>query len=187
LKTLKNMKIQKRVNNFIFFTLFCFLFACTTEEKRSTEWEYPPVNPYPTVMNEGKCKDGPPCIIVELDPKSLKFDCTLRNDSPYYWCGIDGQIKNPDPKLPKIVGTVFHRIVDKKGKKTSKELVNRLKKADKPVFLVAPTGYYIKSNEFGNAIFGIYNEDECMNLFYDFSSCPESAKKLDLYKGNYIP
>ncbi len=136
-----------------------------------------------SVIREG----GPPSVAVELKPESLEFDCTLRNDSPYYWCGVKGVIKNTDPKLPSKVGTVYQRVVDSKGKKVSEALISRLKKANIPVFLVAPHTFSIDDDgTFGNYMYGIYNRDECMDLWDDYSACPKSVKKLNVFTGKYI-
>ena len=162
------------------------LSSCSSfqEKSKQIKYEYPPDNPYPTIMKKAKSSEML-ALLVELKPKSLKFDCTLRNDSPYYWCGVDGVIQNPDPKLPKKVGTTYHRVVNLEGKKVSENLIKRLKKANKPVFLVTPRSFHIDDNEFGNLMFGIYNEDECMNLFHDYSTCPGTSKKLNIFTGKY--
>ncbi len=158
------------------------------KQQKDAQFEVTSRNPYPTIMQEFRNKDDISYFIVELKPESLQFDCSLRNDSPYYWCGVDGELKKRDLKLPEKIGTVFQSVVEQKVKLAAKKLILRLKKANKAVYLVSPIAYFIdkKSGEFTNTIRGIYNEDECMNLFDDFSTCPQSAKKFDLYGNRYI-
>lgn len=177
------------VNNIVIFVFILLLESCGGQQykKKEESWEYPADNLYPTIMKSVPRIDGPPRVAVELKPKSLKLDCTLRNDSPYYWCGVDGEIKNPDPKLPKTVSTVYQRVVNAKGKKASENLIKRLKKANVPVFLVAPHTYSIDNDgTLGNYMYGIYNGDECMDIWDDYSACPVTAKKFDIYTGKYL-
>lgn len=35
-------------------------------------------------------------------------------------------------------------------------------------------------------LYGFYNSKECIDLFDDYSLCPNTAKKLDIFSGKYI-
>lgn len=181
---LKNTWMQKLKNNFIAPTIVVLFSACSPLQNTKTDNTL--TNPYPSIMKLFVYKERVPSLIVELEAKSLTFKCSLRNDSPYYWCGIEGNINNPDFKLPKKVIVTFHRVVDKKTKKVAENFFQKLKTSNKPIFLVSPNSYQISNNEFGNLMFGVYNEDVCMDLFRDFEACPKSAKKFDLYSNSYI-
>ncbi len=181
---------QSKISNDVLIFIFLLLFqSCSGQQykKKKEQWEYPADNIYPTIMKQVPRNGGPPRVAVELTPKSLKFDCTLRNDSPYYWCGVDGVITNPDPKLPVRISTVYQRIVDARGKIVSESLIMRFKKANKPVFLVAPHTFSIGDDgTLGNYMYGIYNDDECVDLWDDYSACPTTAKRLDIFTGKYL-
>ena len=191
MRILKNIKMQKNVNSIVISLIFIFFAACSSSymglKEDNVKWDYAPLNPYPSVMKEVKCERDTPCVLIELKPESLQLDCTLRNDSPYYWCGVSGKIKYPDTKLPERVDTVFHSVVSKVVKKNTERLIKRLKESGKPVFLFSPPQFFIDdANEFTNKMFGIYNEDECADMFYQYFICPETAKKFDVYSNKYI-
>jgi hypothetical protein len=139
-------------------------------------------------MKQANCQVDTPCLVVQLKTESLHFGCTLRNDSPYYWCGVNGLIAYPDHKLPKKVGIMFHTVVSEKTKKVVEKLISDLKRANKDVYLVSPPGYFIDndSNELTNKMFGIYNHDICVDMFYDYSICPKTAKKFDVFTNKFI-
>lgn len=70
----------------------------------------------------------------------------------------------------------------------SKELIKRLKKANRPVFLVAPHTFTIDDDStLENYMYEIYNSDECMDIWDDYSAYLKTAKKLDIFTGEYIP
>jgi len=181
-------KFQK--NNVKIILFFLLITSCSylkKQQKKEVEYIYPPINKFPSVMKEIQTKDGP-VLMVELKPESLEFECTLRNDSPYYWCGIDGEIKNPDPKIPSKVTTVYHTVVTEKGKSASLKFVKRLKELKKPVFFIITCGVDVDKQDYtlSAQMFGAYNEYECMEVFGDYSLCPETSKILDIHTGEYV-
>lgn len=157
--------------------LFIFCIGCSLTDKKET-YVYPPTNPYPSIFTEVETQLSTPNLSVEVYAKSLEISCLLRNDSPYYWCFIDGKIINKDKNLPKKVATFFHTVVDESGMEKSKKLVQRMKKNGIPVTMILNIGIYInkEAGELSAQLIGLFNKKECMNLFGDYSVCPSTSK-----------
>ena len=84
--------------------------------------------------------------------------------------------------------STFHVVVNNIGKRNAFNFVKRLKNNKGPIFIVlADRPSYIKEeNAIFSQLYGIYSNEECFDLFDDYSLCPSSAKKLNIFSGEYI-
>lgn len=188
----KNEKLKMlKLSSFIINLFFIIsITSCSQINKRNKEIDYiyPPDNPFPSIFTVRKYKDQNIGLTAKLNPETIKMSCRLRNDSPYYWCDFEGELISPDPKLPKKIASTFHVVVAKEGKKVAINFAKRMKKYDEPVVLVLEKGAFISKehNLIYSQLFGVYNSKECFDVFHDYSLCPKSAKKLNIFTGDYI-
>ena len=180
-----------KLNNFIFKLFIVFLLnSCSQIDKKDKELEYiyPPDNPFPGVFTVRRYKDDNVGLTAKLKLESIKMSCRLRNDSPYYWCDFEGELVSPDPKLPKKIASTFHVVVAKEGKKAAIDFTERMKKNNEPVVIVLEKGAFISKeyNLIYSQLFGAYNSKECFDVFERYSLCPNTAKKLDIFSGEYL-
>jgi hypothetical protein len=185
-KNIKKQKLKNKLTLLIFFLIFsCSNIVNKEESLYETPEKFKDKFPFSTIKKT--CEDDLPCYVIELKPESLSLECSLRNDSPYYWCHVSGVLKNPDPKLPKKISTVFHSVVGPEAKTRSEKFVIRLKKSKKPVYLITINGYFISQDkELISQLTGLFNEDECIEIYNDYSACRESKKKFNIHSGKYI-
>lgn len=166
--------------------LLTFIFgfgACTTIHSDAPAVDGNEQNPYPTLMSIGKNENGTKVHIIELNPKSLDITCSLRSDFSYYWCTLSGELKKKDLHFPARIEVTYHRAVDEQATILSKNLVKRMKNSNS-VNVVTPLGFTVNQEAFSNLMFGLFSSTECMDLFYDYSLCPASAKFFDIFSRN---
>lgn len=177
-----------KINKINLIFIFIFTYACSQIPKaeKKPNWKYPPTNPFPSILKTRHYGDGNIALSTEL--KSINMSCRLRNDSPYYWCDLEGELINPDSTLPTKISSTFHVVVGEKGKIATLSLLKRLKKTNKPITIILEKSAFITSvdNSIYSQLLGLYTADECFDLLYDFSLCPTNAKKLEIFTGNYI-
>lgn len=182
------LKLKK--NNVKIILFFMLITSCSylkKQLKKEVEYIYPPVNQFPSIMTEIE-SDGNPALLLKLKPESIYISCNLRNDSPYYWCSLEGEVEKPDPKLPKKVFSVYHTVMPEKGKLASLQLYKRLRKTKKTVFVILAIGVSIDKddNDISGQFLGLFTDIECMHVFGDYSLCPRSSKILNIHSGKYI-
>lgn len=185
------IKKLKLSSNLILILLHSFIISCSQVSKNSKklEWNYPPDNPFPSIFTVGKYSDQNIGLTAKLKPETIKMSCRLRNDSPYYWCDFEGELVSPVLELPTKISSTFHVVVDDTGKKAALNFAKRMKKNNEPVVIVLEMRAFITKvdNSLYSQLFGIYNSKECFDVFDDYSLCPETAKKLDIFTGKYKP
>lgn len=172
-----------------FFLLIICICSCSgIGNKKEIKWNYPLDNPFPEILQTREYDSDRIGIIAKLSPESVQFSCRLRNDSPYYWCDIEGTLTKPKLGFPSKITSTFHVVVDINGRNNAKNFISRLKSNKKFIHVVLVHNPSI--SEIDNSIYapllGIYNIKECIDLFHNYSLCPKAAKKLDIFSGKYI-
>lgn len=169
--------------------VFSFVSCSQISKEYSTpKWNYPPDNPFPSILKQKEYADQRVALLAKLKANTLKMTCNLRNDSPYYWCGLEGELLNPSSELPKKLGTFFHVVVAEEGKQAAINLTNRMIENGEAVTAVLNTRPFIMDDNksVSSQLYGFYNSKECFDLFDDYSLCPNTAKKLDIFSGKYL-
>lgn len=163
------------------YIIFCV--GCTLSEKKESYEYQPPNNPYPNIFTTVETQLSSPKLTVDVRASSLELSCSMRNDSPLYWCYLDGELIKTDKTRSYKVETFYHVVVDKAGVSKSKNMVERMRKNGDPVTLLVNMHVYIggASRNFQAQLVGLYNNKECMNLFEDYSTCPEASKVIHLW------
>ncbi len=170
-------------SNLLLLTFIFSFGSCTTIHCGAPAADVNDQNPYPTLMSLGKNENGTKVHIIEVNPKSLDITCSLRTDSSYYWCTLSGELKKKDLHFPTRIEVTYHRVVDEQATALSKKFLRRIKN-DKSVYVVTPLGFTVNQEAFSNLMFGLFSSTECMDLFYDYSLCPASAKLFDIFSRN---
>ncbi|MBE8222005.1 MAG: hypothetical protein HAW60_04665 [Bdellovibrionales bacterium] len=176
------------MNKFTSLVLFCFLVvSCVSVSTIKTINKPTLKNIFPEIFEFLLTNDGDDHYYkVEVIPKALHFECTMRNDYPHYWCGIEAKIKYPSPKLPKVVDFNFMSSKPKYYVDNYKKLINKLKKSKEKLYLLSRYFAFI-SNSFSEPIIvgqlhGMHNKNICLNWFDDFQDCPKTAKHFNPWK-----
>ncbi len=182
---------MQKLNSFFKVLLLLILtVSCSHKAKEAEEPEYiyPSENPFPSIFTVRKYKDQNIGLTAKLKPETIKMSCRLRNDSPYYWCDFEGSLISPDPKLPKKVSSTFHRVVTEIGKKAALNFAKRMKNNNEPVIIVLASRPFFSDGHdlIYSQLLGVYSSKECFDVFEDYSLCPNTAKKLDIFLGEYI-
>lgn len=174
-------------NKFLFFPLL-FTLSCSSVNKNTATLSTSAKNPYPKIFESVNAHDGNLELLARVEPSSLTLDCSLRNDSPYYWCYVEADLIKKNSKYPQKVGAVYHTVVDDKGVKVSKDIIDQFKKNKSKMVLVISFKASIndKDNMFSAQLMGMYNSKVCINLFDDYSNCPKKSKKIDVHTGDVL-
>lgn len=188
----KKVKFSNRI---ILFAIVAFALSCSgTSTKNISKKEKIYVSTkkkiIPNFTIRSIREDEFPCLITEVKHISLHFGCTLRNDSPYYWCSLETMFTKPTQKLPSKSVHVFPSVVNDEIKIQFEKFMERLKNAKKPVFIVGFDEFFVddENHQLINKMHGAFNEQECMDFDNDFTQCPKTAKRLNIYTGKkYIP
>lgn len=154
---------------------FLLITSCSTllKDKYPVEWK----SPFPSILEDIYLEKEEQLVYkAKLVASSLEFDCTLRNDSPYYWCGIDGTFVEKDPKLPSTLSGLYHSVVNIKGKKVSEKIVSKMIKK-KEIISVISTNRAGKYDDYILVkILAFYNSEFCITFFGHDEFCPKTAK-----------
>jgi hypothetical protein len=186
----KITKKLKLISSLISILLLAFIISCSQVAKdgKKPEWNYPPDNPFPSIFTVKKYDDQKIGLVAELKPKTIKMSCRLRNDSPYYWCDFEGELVSPVLNLPKKISSTFHVVVAETGKNAALNFAKRIKKSKEPTIIILEMRAAITNvdNSIYSQLFGIYNSKECFDVFENYSLCPKTAKKLNIFTGKFL-
>lgn len=114
------------LNKLFFFNLLLVLFSCSNIQKK--EYTYPMSNPYPKVFDTVEDEYYGDLLKTNIKASTIKFECTERNDQPYFWCGIDGELIGTAQELPSKIETIFHVQLPKWAVHNVEILLKKIKK-----------------------------------------------------------
>lgn len=186
--------MQKARNSFYFLVCLFFVYACGLQPKKldtksdndyDDDWVLP-ANDYPKIFELYK-GSSVPVYRIKIGPKSLKFECSKRNDYPHYWCIIRANVIHNYDKYPKKILVSFMSSRNIAFVKKYEEYIERIRKDSKVASLnVSYTTFEIDEKElepirqFSGIFIGLEAEDLCINWFNYFENCPWGLKKIKL-------
>lgn len=167
--------------NKIILASIVFFLACTKIKNPSDDPIAKPYkmpeNPFPSIMEQFYSYKLP-VYRFEIKTNNLAFDCTKRNDSELYWCGIDTELMHPDKNLPHLITMLLSSSISSEDIDFYRAAIKRFSSNTHPTFLLGifPSKMEIegKTSIFGK-YYGIYNAQECLNWYGYFEDCPKGS------------
>lgn len=185
--------MQKIRNSFYLLICIFLLNACSLQSKALEtksdddydEWVLP-VNDYPEIFELYK-GSSVPVYRVKIEPKSLKFECSKRNDYPHYWCNIRAVVIHDIDEYPNKILVSFMSSRSKEFVKKYEEYIERIKNNSKRASLnVSYTAFDIDEKklepmrQFSGVFVGLETEKFCINWFNYFDNCPNGLENIIL-------
>ncbi len=170
-------------SSLIIITFFVLLFSCSVGHKRADDYIYPESNPYPKIFKTILHSEYGELLKTDLETSSLSFDCTQRNDQPYYWCGIDGELVTKKSGLPSRLETIFHVQLPEWAVSNVTQMIKTIKKRSQKLTVIIHRNPQVdvKKNAFWNQLFLFYDNRSCIAFLDTESLCPKSAKVENIY------
>lgn len=139
-----------------------------------------PRNRFPTIMEQFYSYKLP-VYRMEIEPKSIAFACTQRNDEELFWCSIDADLKYPDKTLPHVITMLIPSSIAKDDVDFYHSAISRLALSRSPLFLLGIFPSRIEDKEESSILgkyYGIFNSMECLNWYGYFGDCPKASKAI---------
>ena len=169
------------LNKFLFISLLTTLLSCSQIKKK--EYIYPRSNPYPEIFEIVKDEHYGDLLKTKIKASTIKFECTERNDQPYYWCGIDGELERRTQDLPSKLETIFHVQLPKWGVRNVKSLLRKIQKRSDLLTMIIHRDPKIdtKRNAFWNQLFLFFDKKSCVAFLNTENHCPKETRVENIY------
>ena len=168
-------------NNNLILLFLLILPSCSNVQEK--QYIYPASNPYPQIFETVLDEHLGDLLKTKIMASTISLDCTERNDQPYFWCGIDGELDRKVEGMPPRLETIFHVQLPKWGVRNVEKLLNKIKKRSEILTVVIHRNPKIdkKRNSFWNQLFLFYDEKSCVAFLETENHCPNKAKVENIY------